>query len=47
MVYAYIRRGQEDGWLRMGTTTTTAGVDGGTWTAHTFVMLDCAENQQR
>lgn len=48
-VYAYTCMGRRMvgvvGWLDgMGTTTTTAGVDG-TWTAHTFVMLDCAENQ--
>lgn len=46
-VYAYMCMGRmEDEWCGMGTTTTTAGVDGA-WTARTFVMLDCAENQKQ
>lgn len=48
-IHMYVYRAEgAGGWLAwldgMGTTTTTAGVDG-TWTAHNFVMLDCAENQ--
>lgn len=35
-----------NGMCGMGTTTTTAGVDGA-WTARTFVMLDCAEIQKQ